>query len=181
VEVYGTGSMQNHYEILGVERDASPEDIKRAYRKLAMEWHPDRHAGDKVAEEKFRYIALAHEVLSDVDKKKEYDLGFDVRGIFDPAGIDPRLLDPQEFIKMFTGMFGEYLDERIPGGFKDRVNRFSQRLEDEKKPAKNKSKKKSKKKSVSCKVCKDSGRMVLKQGGYAVSIACQACPQKKTG
>ncbi len=170
--------MKNHYETLGVERGASPEEIKRAYRKLALEWHPDRNPGNEAAEEKFKYIALAYDVLSDPDKKSAYDLGFSTRGIFDPTNIDPRLLDPNEFIKMFTGMFGEYLDEKIPGGFKDRISRFSQRYQDEGKTSKKKTKKKAKS-SMLCKVCKDSGRMILKQGGFAVSVACRACPQKK--
>ncbi len=170
--------MKNHYVILGVERDASPEEIKRAYRKLALKWHPDRNPDNEAAEEKFKYIALAYDVLSDPDKKSEYDLGFNVRGIFDPTNIDPRLLDPNEFIKMFTGLFGEYLDEKIPGGFKDRMSRFSQLYQDEEKAPKKKAKKKAKA-SALCKVCKDSGRMILKQGGFAVSVACRACPQKK--
>lgn len=61
------------YEILGVKKDASEADIKKAYRRLAMEWHPDKHKGDKTAEEKFKEINKAYETLSDPQKKSMYD------------------------------------------------------------------------------------------------------------
>eukprot|EP00735_Rhodelphis_limneticus_P006893 TRINITY_DN19361_c0_g1::TRINITY_DN19361_c0_g1_i1::g.7885::m.7885 TRINITY_DN19361_c0_g1::TRINITY_DN19361_c0_g1_i1::g.7885 ORF type:complete len:366 (+),score=73.57,sp/Q5RAJ6/DJB11_PONAB/49.86/5e-113,DnaJ/PF00226.26/1.9e-28,CTDII/PF01556.13/19,CTDII/PF01556.13/8.9e-25 TRINITY_DN19361_c0_g1_i1:75-1172(+) len=64
---------RDFYEILGVKRSASEEEIKRAYRKLAVKWHPDKNAGDPEAAEKFRDIAAAYEVLSDSDKRKKYD------------------------------------------------------------------------------------------------------------
>ena len=69
---------KDYYKILGVERSATPEDIKRAYRKLAMQYHPDRNPGDKAAEDKFKEINEAHEVLSDAQKRSRYDqLGAD--------------------------------------------------------------------------------------------------------
>jgi molecular chaperone DnaJ len=61
------------YEILGVNRNASAEEIKKAYRKLAIQFHPDRNPGDKVAEEKFKEVAEAYAILSDPDKKIRYD------------------------------------------------------------------------------------------------------------
>ena len=73
---------RDYYEVLGVEKNASEAEIKKAYRKLAMKYHPDQNPGDKTAEEKFKEVNEAYEVLSDADKKARYDqYGF--------AGVDP--------------------------------------------------------------------------------------------
>jgi curved DNA-binding protein len=64
---------KDYYKILGLERSATPEDIKKAFRKLALKYHPDRNPGNKEAEEKFKELNEAHEVLSDPQKKARYD------------------------------------------------------------------------------------------------------------
>jgi curved DNA-binding protein len=64
---------EDYYQILGVKKDASKDEIKKAYRKLAMKYHPDHTKGDKAAEEKFKKISEAYAVLSDNEKRKEYD------------------------------------------------------------------------------------------------------------
>jgi len=64
---------QDYYEILGVARDASPAEIKSAYRKLALKYHPDRNPGNKEAEEKFKKAAEAYEILSNKEKRSQYD------------------------------------------------------------------------------------------------------------
>ena len=64
---------EDYYKILGVNRDASAADVKKAYRKLAMKYHPDHAKGDKAAEEKFKKISEAYAVLSDKEKRQEYD------------------------------------------------------------------------------------------------------------
>lgn len=64
---------RDFYEILGVSKSASADEIKKAYRKVAMQYHPDRNPGDKEAEEKFKEAAEAYEILSDADKKAKYD------------------------------------------------------------------------------------------------------------
>ncbi|MBS1667344.1 MAG: molecular chaperone DnaJ [Bacteroidetes bacterium] len=66
-------SKRDYYEILGVSKTASAEEVKKAYRKVAMQFHPDRNPGDKAAEEKFKEAAEAYEVLSDADKRAQYD------------------------------------------------------------------------------------------------------------
>ncbi|RPJ76933.1 MAG: J domain-containing protein, partial [Desulfobacteraceae bacterium] len=64
---------EDYYKILNVPRDASEADIKKAYRKLAMKYHPDHAKGDKTAEERFKKISEAYAVLSDKQKRQEYD------------------------------------------------------------------------------------------------------------
>jgi molecular chaperone DnaJ len=64
---------RDFYEILGVAKSASQDEIKKAYRKVAMQFHPDRNPGDKSAEDKFKEAAEAYEILSDTDKRAQYD------------------------------------------------------------------------------------------------------------
>lgn len=103
---------QDYYAVLGVARDASADDIKKAYRKLALQWHPDRHPEDKrgEAETKFKRIAEAYEVLSDADKRSRYDRfgenwkqGEDFRPESGPQGTR---MTPEEFEQVFGGAGG---------------------------------------------------------------------------
>src|ERR687896_96879 len=64
---------QDYYELLGIKRDAKPEEIKKAYRRLARKYHPDVNPGDKAAEERFKLMSEAHDVLSDPKKRTVYD------------------------------------------------------------------------------------------------------------
>jgi molecular chaperone DnaJ len=97
----------DYYKILGVGKNASEAEIKKAYRKLAREYHPDRNAGDKKAEERFKQISQAHDVLSDPEKRKAYDRGSGPFGSFGGAGgFDP---------STFTGGFGDILSNLFGG------------------------------------------------------------------
>ncbi len=104
---------RDYYEVLGVARDADESTIKKAYRKLAMKYHPDRNPDDKQAEEKFKEIGEAYEVLSDADKRAAYDrLGHEAfkQGGMGGAGAGGGFggfRDPMDiFAQMFGGMGG---------------------------------------------------------------------------
>ena len=97
---------RDYYEVLGVDKSASAEDIKKAYRKLAIKYHPDKNPGDKEAEEKFKEAAEAYSVLSDADKKARYDQ-------FGHAGVEGAGPD-------FSGGFGnlnDILNDLFGGAF----------------------------------------------------------------
>lgn len=97
--------MKDYYQILGVERDATPDEIKKAFRKLARETHPDANPGNTEAEERFRQIAEAYEVLSDPQKKARFDRGetFGGQDLFSQFGGIEDIL--QQF---FGGGFGGF-------------------------------------------------------------------------
>ena len=99
---------RDYYEVLGVDRSASANDIKKAYRKLAIQYHPDKNPGDKEAEEKFKEAAEAYSVLSDADKKARYDqFGFEgVSGAGGGGGFSGAGMDMNDIFSMFGDIFG---------------------------------------------------------------------------
>jgi molecular chaperone DnaJ len=128
---------KDFYSVLGVSRQASPDELKKAFRKLAMKFHPDKNPGDKAAEEKFKEVNEAYDVLSDPKKKTVYDQfghaafqpggpgaagpgGNPFRGFegFGGPGFDPRQAGQNEnFQDMFNDFFGEFFsgDQTQPG------------------------------------------------------------------
>ena len=104
---------RDYYEVLGVTKEASPEEIKKAYRKTAIKYHPDKNPGDKAAEEKFKEAAEAYDVLSDPDKRARYDR-------YGHAGVDPGMggggygaggMTMEDIFRQFGDVFGSF------GGF----------------------------------------------------------------
>jgi molecular chaperone DnaJ len=98
---------RDYYEVLGVNRDASEEDLKKAYRRLAMKWHPDRNPDNPKAEEHFKEAKLAYEVLTDASKRAAYDQ-FGHAGVDPQAGMGPGGGGPGAgFGDIFGDLFGE--------------------------------------------------------------------------
>ena len=102
---------KDYYELLGVNRNASEEEVKKAYRKLALKYHPDRNPGDKLAEDKFKEVSEAYQVLSDAQKRAQYDqFGHAAFGDGGPfaGGFD--------FTAGFEDIFGDIFGEFFGGG-----------------------------------------------------------------
>jgi len=109
---------RDYYEVLGVSRDASPDEIKRAYRKAALKYHPDRNKDDPEAERKFKEAAEAYEVLSDPEKRQRYDR-YGHRGLSGVQMHDFTHMGVEDIFSMFEDIFGG----SIFGGRARRANR----------------------------------------------------------
>jgi molecular chaperone DnaJ len=107
---------RDYYEVLGVAKSASADEIKKAYRKVAMQYHPDRNLGDKAAEEKFKEAAEAYEVLSDQEKKAQYDrfghAGLNNRGGFGGG----QGMNMEDIFSNFGDIFGDDIFGSFFGG-----------------------------------------------------------------
>ena len=110
----------DYYDLLGVQRSASPDDIKKAYRKLAMKYHPDQNPDDAAAEQKFKEVSEAYDVLSDGQKRAAYDqfghAAFDQTGGPGPGGFEFSF-GGGSFADVFDDLFGEFMGgQRRPRG-----------------------------------------------------------------
>ncbi len=112
---------RDYYEVLGVGKSATADEIKKAYRKVAMQYHPDRNPGDKAAEEKFKEAAEAYEILSDAEKKAQYDryghagVSGNGRGGYSGGGMNM-----EDIFSQFGDIFGDDLFGNFFGGGQQR-------------------------------------------------------------
>jgi len=184
---------RDFYEVLGVARDASAQEIKKAYRKLAMKHHPDRNPGDEAAEAKFKEASAAYEALSDAEKRKVYDQ-YGHEGL-KGRGFDPNFTDIGDIFSHFGDMFGDLfggggggrrrgprrgadlevpvaLDfmEAIEGATKEiTVHRSAPCETCEGNGLKDGAE------PTTCHVCKGRGQVVQQQGILAIRTTCPAC------
>lgn len=122
-------SKQDYYDILGVSRDSNDEEIKKAYRKKAMEYHPDRNQGDASAEAKFKEIGEAFSILSEPDKRARYDrlghAGLGAQEGFGDFDFGSEGFDPFELFRSVFNGFGGDIFGRTSTGRRSRVRRGS--------------------------------------------------------
>ncbi len=187
---------KDYYEVLGVARNAPEADVKKAYRRLAMKHHPDRNPGDKAAEEKFKEIQAAYEVLSDASKRAAYDqfghAGVDSSGGAGPGGFYAGA-GGANFSDIFGDVFGDIFGggRRAGGAFRGSDLRYSLELslEDAVKGTTvqirvpkldtcdtcHGSGAKPGTKPVACRTCGGQGQVRMQQGFFSIQQTCPAC------
>lgn len=196
---------RDYYEVLGVTKSADAETIKKAYRKLAMQYHPDRNPGDKAAEDKFKEAAEAYEVLSQPEKKAKYDqFGHQAFGQgMGGGGFGGGFHDMNDIFSQFGDIFGDIFGQSSGGGFgrqsgrsKNSPRRGSDlryiteiELEDVLKESEKQIEFETEDQCstcsgtgaaegsapVTCKTCRGAGQVVRQQGFFSMATTCPTC------
>ncbi len=188
-------SKRDYYEVLGVARDASERDIKKAYKRLAMKYHPDRNPGNAQAEESFKEVKEAYEILTDDQKRAAYDQ-------FGHAGVDPNRgggfgggAGGADFGDIFGDVFGDIFGGRRGGGRQqarggaDLRYNLELSLEEAVKGCKRELKipslstcdscdgsgAKKGTSATTCSTCHGQGQVQIRQGFFAVAQTCPSC------
>ena len=113
---------RDYYDVLGVQKNSSPEQIKAAYRKLAVKHHPDKNPGDKASEEKFKEASEAYHILSDKERKQNYD-NFG-HAAFENGGGGRGGFGNFDFSSNFSDIFEDFFSEGFGGGRRSRKSSF---------------------------------------------------------
>ena len=186
---------KDYYRILEVDRNASDEEIKRAYRRLALKYHPDRNPGNKEAEEKFKEINEAYACLSDPEKRANYDRYGTAEGVsadFDFSGFgDVASSFGDIFGEMFEDIFGTFTGRRRPRPVKGQDLRYDLEISLKEAvtgtekvihiprwetcPSCNGTGSKPGKGPVVCPTCKGTGQTRLQQGFFTIARTCGNC------
>jgi molecular chaperone DnaJ len=184
---------QDFYELLGVSKGAGPEDLKKAYRKLAMQWHPDRNPGDKAAEQKFKDLSEAYDVLRDDQKRAAYDR-YGHAAFENGRGAGPGDFGfAAGFADIFDEMFGDFMGGRRGQQSATRGNDLRYNMEitlEEAFKGKQASVRvptliacescsgsgaESGSKPVTCPTCHGHGRVRAQQGFFTIERTCPTC------
>ena len=189
---------RDYYEVLGVDRSADGEALKKAYRALALKFHPDRNPGDSAAEDKFKEASEAYAVLSDPEKRRAYDrFGFEGLGA-GAAGGFPDFGDLGNFGDVLNDLFGDFFGTRGGGGARRRGRgrrgadlRYSLEIElrevlagkdahlsiPKTRPCGscNGSGARAGTRPETCGRCRGSGQLMFQQGFFRISRPCDAC------
>jgi molecular chaperone DnaJ len=182
---------RDYYEVLGVAREATAEEIKRSYRKLAMQFHPDRNPGDGEAEAKFKEAAEAYDVLSDEAKRQRYDR-YGHAGLSELGGGGPGFTNLNDIFEIFGDIFGGFAGGRgrrgRPQGQDIQIDIEMDLIEAYKGTVKpiefnraemcsecNGTRMKKGSRPAKCTRCGGRGAVVSKQGFFQIQIACPSC------